>query len=435
MSKILENEQENANPDNNSKTQELESDSKSTTLQLVFHESEDPTLKFFYRPHTISTLIAILLGFVYVAIYTDDSNVELNTKWALVAICCVFVVFGIILFRDGPFIRPHPAFWRAILALNVLYMLALTYLLFQNKNDARQMMTFMDPDLGVELPERSYAEHCELTPTNLWNGIDIFVLAHSVGWFAKALILRDNVMCWILSISFEVMEYSLQHQLPNFAECWWDHWILDVFTCNWLGIYTGMKFCEYFKMKTYSWHGIRQIPSLTGKFKRAGAQLTPHSWTTYNWAPTKSFKNFFGFFVVIVMVTITELNVFYLKYFLWIPPEHPIIAIRLNLFFLFALPAGREYYEYYSNPTCKRLGAHAWMVLAAVMTEVLVIFKFSKGEFPAPFPNKVIAFWSTVLVLLVGYVLWQFVLTKNGNTDTTESDAVYNNQKDIKSQE
>jgi phosphatidylserine synthase 2 len=22
---------------------------------------------------------------------------------------------------------------------------------------------------------------------------------------------------------FEVMEYSLQHQLANFAECWWDH--------------------------------------------------------------------------------------------------------------------------------------------------------------------------------------------------------------------
>ncbi|KAJ1670312.1 hypothetical protein EV182_008290, partial [Spiromyces aspiralis] len=219
-----------------------------------------------------------------------------------------------------------------------------------NKDDSRQMMRFFDKDLGVKLPERSYAENCEITPTNVKNGIDIFVLAHSLGWFGKSLILRDHLICWILSISFELMEYSLQHQLPNFAECWWDHWILDVFTCNWLGIYAGMKFCEYFKMKTYAWDGLRQIPSVRGKIKRAGAQFTPHSWTVFEWAPTKRFKNFFGFVMLVVLVTTAELNVFYLKYLLWIPPEHMLVTARLILFFLFALPACREYYEYYSNP-------------------------------------------------------------------------------------
>lgn len=53
--------------------------------------------------------------------------------------------------------------------------------------------------------------------------MDIFIVAHSVGWFFKALIIRDYWILWILSVMFEVMEYSLQHQLPNFAECWWDH--------------------------------------------------------------------------------------------------------------------------------------------------------------------------------------------------------------------
>ena len=41
---------------------------------------------------------------------------------------------------------------------------------------------------------------------------------------------------------FEFLEYSLEHQLNNFSECWWDHWILDVIICNGggtiLGIYT-----------------------------------------------------------------------------------------------------------------------------------------------------------------------------------------------------
>lgn len=53
--------------------------------------------------------------------------------------------------------------------------------------------------------------------------MDIFVIAHAVGWFGKALILRDYWFCWIISIAFELCEYSLEHQLNNFAECWWDH--------------------------------------------------------------------------------------------------------------------------------------------------------------------------------------------------------------------
>lgn len=70
--------------------------------------------------------------------------------------------------RDGPFIRPHPAFWRIVLGLNLLYELALVFLLFQDVNSARAMMKLVDPNLGVPLPEKSYAESCELTAKNLW---------------------------------------------------------------------------------------------------------------------------------------------------------------------------------------------------------------------------------------------------------------------------
>ena len=26
-----------------------------------------------------------------------------------------------------------------------------------------------------------------------------------------------------ISVMFEILEYTLEHQLPNFSECWWDH--------------------------------------------------------------------------------------------------------------------------------------------------------------------------------------------------------------------
>jgi len=39
----------------------------------------------------------------------------------------------------------------------------------------------------------------------------------------KTLILRDWWLCTVISIMFEILEYTLEHQLPNFSECWWDH--------------------------------------------------------------------------------------------------------------------------------------------------------------------------------------------------------------------
>jgi hypothetical protein len=42
---------------------------------------------------------------------------------------------------------------------------------------------------------------------------DEFVLAHVLGWWGKAIMLRDYWICWVISIAFELLEYSLQHQL------------------------------------------------------------------------------------------------------------------------------------------------------------------------------------------------------------------------------
>ncbi|OMJ30094.1 Phosphatidylserine synthase 2 [Smittium culicis] len=373
-------------------------------------DSPDPTLSFFNKPHTITLLVSTFLFLLYVAFYTNDTDENINNKWGLGAGSMVFIIIGIVLFRDGPFIRPHPAMWRAVLAMNVLYEMGLIYILFQNKASARGTMKFFDSKLGIPLPEKSYAENCEFTPANVWDGIDIFVLAHSLGWFGKALILRDNLICWIISIFFELCEYSLEHQLANFAECWWDHWLLDVLICNWLGIYVGNRWCEYFEVKTYQWNGIRQIPTIKGKIKRAGAQFTPHSWTSYEWAPTRRLFNYFGFVILILAFTLAELNVFYLKYLLWVPPEHYLVIARLSLIFLFGIPCVREYYEFYSNPNCKKIGIHAWLMGATILTELLIIFKFSSGEFTNPFPKHVVYGWSIAFSLVTLYPVWQFFI-------------------------
>ena len=54
------------------------------------------------------------------------------------------------------------------MGINLLYELALVFLLFQDLDSARSMMKYLDPNLGRPLPEKSYAENCDLTVENLW---------------------------------------------------------------------------------------------------------------------------------------------------------------------------------------------------------------------------------------------------------------------------
>lgn len=99
---------------------------------------------------------------------------------------------------------------------------------------------------------------------------DEFVLAHIIGWWGKAIMIRNQPLLWVLSIGFEFMEVTaflsffwmfvqhlfifqlrvvqyfpssfnlwfqltFRHMLPNFNECWWDSIILDILICNWFG--------------------------------------------------------------------------------------------------------------------------------------------------------------------------------------------------------
>jgi len=240
--------------------------------------------------------------------------------------------------------------------------------------------------------------------------LDIFVAAHIIGWYAKALILRDTWLCWIISVMFEVLEYSLQHQLPNFAECWWDHWILDVLLCNWLGIWAGMKTCQYLSMKTYSWRSIKDIPSMPGKMKRTVQQFTPHSWTTFSYwsAATSSVKGYLVLLLVTGLFLEAELNAFYLKYLLWLPPSHWINITRLLLIVAMGAVSLREAYQYFTDQRCKRLGAQAWLTTAIIVIESLICIKFGRHEFPNPAPIAVVRFWKGFISLLVLYPIWQF---------------------------
>ena len=206
----------------------------------------------------------------------------------------------------------------------------------------------------------------------------------------------DLCLVQILSISFEFAEYSLAHQLANFNECWWDHWVLDVLICNWLGTYVGMKTCQYLEVKHFSWQNIRPFSfagsrrfsfrrkkpgsvdstvvhepastvegtntttsATTAKAKKAGAirrntkrvlkQFTPYDFTKFEWGGTTSFTAYFTVLLLLSLFLLAELNPFYLKFLLWMEPSHPFVVARLVGVFLCGLPAVRELYQYMND--------------------------------------------------------------------------------------
>lgn len=366
---------------------------------------DDPSLNWFQKPHTITVMAIALIVLIFGAFTREGTETVANVKFGLCAGAVVFLVFCLLYLHDGPFVRPHPAVWRVVTGIGILYLCSLVWILFQNVNDVRQFLKYFDERLGKPLPERSYAADCDLyTPDDPSSNFrhlmdtvnDEFVLAHVVGWFAKTLLLRDAYLCLFLSIMFEIWEMTFQHQLPNFAECWWDHVILDILICNNIGIIVGMITCRYlFKMKEFNWTGLWATKQ--GKIVRS---FVPTSFDEYRWEFLSNWKRFVSVLLLCIAVSIIELNAFYLKYILWVPPPHPLNIIRLCLWMFMGLPALREYYQFVSDPKCKKMGSMTWLCTLVFCTEGLICIKFGRGMFPDPTPPEV--FWPWVIFLVGG---------------------------------
>ncbi|GAV04960.1 hypothetical protein RvY_15157-2 [Ramazzottius varieornatus] len=235
---------------------------------------DDGTISFFWRAHTITALILIICVLMYITFLEPVSyDSVVNNRRGILAVMVMFLVFGMMTTGDAPFRRPHPIVWRFVFNVSVLYELCLVYLIMQTADDARQLLKQLDPTLGVELPEKDYGGNCLLydnTHTdpyhNIWDKLDVFVLTHFFGWWLKTLVLRDWWLCTVISILFELMEYTLEHQLPNFNECWWDHWIMDALVCNGLGIVFGTMTLRYLEMRPYHWRGLWRIQTYSSVF-------------------------------------------------------------------------------------------------------------------------------------------------------------------------
>ncbi|XP_022727143.1 CDP-diacylglycerol--serine O-phosphatidyltransferase 1 isoform X2 [Durio zibethinus] len=344
----------------------------------------DPWTAWAYKPRTVSLLFigACFLIWASGALdpeISESGDLVTSVKRGLWAMIAVFLAYCLLQAPSTVLIRPHPAIWRLVHGMAVVYLVALTFLLFQKRDDARQFMKFLHPDLGVELPERSYGADCRIyipeNPSSRFKNVyetlfDEFVLAHIFGWWGKAILIRNQPLLWVLSIGFELMEFTFRHMLPNFNECWWDSIILDILMCNWFGIWAGMHTVRYFDGRTYEWVGISRQPNIIGKVKRTLGQFTPAHWDKDEW---------------------------------------------LILWWLIAIPTIREYNSYLQDrKPVKKVGAFCWLSLAICIVELLICIKFGHGLYPKPMPKWLVIFWLSIGAALVLFILiWSWKLQQS----------------------
>jgi len=381
--------------------------------------TDDGTLSFFWRPHHITGLIITILPLLYTTLTEDpahEKDWEYNTKRGILAMIWVFLGFSVTMVPNGPFTRPHPLVWKITLCLGLVYQFGLVFLLFQSPSSARRLFKYFDKDLGEPLNFTAYGHECDIYdpvnfPDDPWHNVihkmDGFVVAHFFGWMFKALMVRDVWIANVLSILFELLEYTFEHQMPNFSECWWDHWILDFIICNGGGILLGYYIMNFLKNKAYDWRGLYNQPDNTSKAQRIIAQFSPYSWVSFHWGITKSLKNWIVVTTIIALYSISELNTFYLKFVLWIPAGHRLVLTRLWCLVFWGSPATREIYDFMVGET-KKIGPNFWIFIMICVTECLVVYKFGAELTVNPMPSHIKTCWITFFVIYILWSLWKF---------------------------
>ena len=116
--------------------------------------------------------------------------------------------------------------------------------------------------------------------------------------------------------------------------------------CNAAGIYLGMLTCRLLEVKEYDWGGNpantpKKVKTKVISALKKGVVVEPFYWDVFS-----SGKRFFAVVLLGILIEIVEVNAFFLKFVLWIPPPNKLNVLRLILWFLIGLPALRESYQF-----------------------------------------------------------------------------------------
>ena len=444
-----------------------------------------------YEPRTLQFLFSMFSFISVIAYWYHQSRAEKrqvshpmsSNAFDVQQGLCFVILFVLGYFvtqsRDGVLIRPHPAVWRFVHGMGIVYvMLLLAMLPFQPKDMREMLRTLISPSLGNVSVNTDYGVDCRFTWTNFSTQFfEFFTLSHMLGYVVKALVYRDWLLLLTHSVLFELIEISFAHLLPNFNECWWDHFILDVFGANLLGSFIGMKLVTILEQrggKQVEWERMPALQHLRGaqrKARRILLQFTPLTWDANKWELTHNSTHFMAAVIVVCCGLSVETCIFFLKYFLWVEMSNRYVFVIMATKAALTAHAYREWYVYIvqdddrhekneemdgklgggggggggetrrkrstmKGKECKknetswnaslrkslrkgkrtqRLGQNAWLCIAVIVAELAVCIKWSIDPgFEQPYPPRAVsAAWSSFFLLASVWYHRRFKQRKN----------------------
>lgn len=189
--------------------------------------------------------------------------------------------------------------------------------------EGRLEMSVLDPKLGRPLPEKDYGNSCDNLSQVYDSLYDFFVFVHFTGFMLMAGCMRSFAMPFAVGVFDELIELSLQHIFPNFRECWWDHFLADIFGANLLGCLTGYLITQVTDVQPFTW--LAPVP-VNEPSPKPRLRLFPSPFFS------KVYDLFFGsdkrplFFLAIIFFqrTVGFVIPFAFKYVMWVPVPHII---------------------------------------------------------------------------------------------------------------
>jgi phosphatidylserine synthase 1 len=77
----------------------------------------------------------------------DVTDHQANIFTGICGVVAFFLIISVLVFPNGPFIRPHPILWRMVFGLSVMYLLMLQFLIHQDYNTVRSIIVWFDPKM------------------------------------------------------------------------------------------------------------------------------------------------------------------------------------------------------------------------------------------------------------------------------------------------
>ena len=148
---------------------------------------------------------------------------------------------------------------------------------------------------------------------------------------------------------------------------------------------------------------------MKGKLSRVFLQFTPYYWTEFHWNPFLSFQRYVSITAVVWLFLVAEINSFYLKTLFWAPPAHWLNILRLFILGFASASSLAEYYMFTTDVNCVKIGQQAWVVVAIVATEMLILIKFSGDLLSKPPSVNVFLFWFALFLLWLFYAVYHYL--------------------------